>query len=362
MKLNECAVCAVRTSSVGRHYGIYACLGCKTFYRRAIVRKRRYFCEFDQNCDVRERSGRQSCRYCRLQKCHAVGMKVDALKGKRDSVRVEQIKPSTDSQLLDLITQLTRQDVELRKRKVERFRSMSEAMKLSRAVNKNLVYPDYFGRDDLRMVDVIDMGCCTSFEMITCVEWFQSLPVFNELPIQVRTNLLRCFAIQHLIVEAGFCTANSKLDDIWLLPNGTTFPRNMAVLSEESKKMVSVDRAWRQEKLYKTTTNCCIDEVSSPMRRLGLLPEELVTLKIILLCQFGHQLEKLNAFKDRVIKALFEYYKSIGTVDYEERFGNVLLLISGIVSASALLHESYTIMQVFGIVPFDSLTNLLLFE
>ncbi|KAI6227419.1 Ligand-binding domain of nuclear hormone receptor [Aphelenchoides fujianensis] len=388
---NECGVCGVRTPSVSRHYGIYCCLGCKTFFRRAIVRKRRYFCEFNEHCDVSDRSGRQSCRFCRLQKCHEAGMRASALQGKRDSVGMRQSSreqeeeivplaalrhtPSPDdaekAQLLSLITQLTADDSKLRARKADRFRSMSEAMKLARSVN-TLPYPAYFGRTDLRMVDVIDMGCCTSFEMIALVEWAQTLPIFARLPTDVRTLLLRGFAVHQLIVEAGFCTAASGLEDIWLLPNGTTFPRNMMALPMESRKIVSADRQWRQAKLYNQMTARCIDDVATPMKRLGLLPQELVTLKVILLCQFGssvHSAEEheksaaiLNAFKDQVIRALFEFYKSKGMIDYEERFGNVLLLISGIVGAASLLHESYQIMRVFGIVPFDKLTNLLLFS
>lgn len=44
---------------------------------RAIVKKRQYFCEKGGSCNVSERSGRQSCRACRLKKCLEMGMTKD---------------------------------------------------------------------------------------------------------------------------------------------------------------------------------------------------------------------------------------------------------------------------------------------
>uniref|UniRef100_A0A914RF54 NR LBD domain-containing protein n=1 Tax=Parascaris equorum TaxID=6256 RepID=A0A914RF54_PAREQ len=73
------------------------------------------------------------------------------------------------------------------------------------------------------------------------------------------------------------------MEDVWLISNGTCMPRNVNELPQETK-----DRRWRQEKLYKQMTDSCIDEVAKPLRRLRLMPEELVTLKIIMLFRCGN--------------------------------------------------------------------------
>lgn len=79
------------------------------------------------------------------------------------------------------------------------------------------------------------MACVTSGDMHSLLEWAQTLPFFPKLPIDCRTNLLRRFAVRQLVVEAGYCTAKSPLNDIWLFPNGTCMPRDMKCLPLETR-------------------------------------------------------------------------------------------------------------------------------
>ena len=77
-----CKVCGDFSS--GKHYGIFACDGCAGFFKRSIRRGREYPCKNGSNgqCMV-DKTHRNQCRGCRLQRCIAVGMNKEAVQHER---------------------------------------------------------------------------------------------------------------------------------------------------------------------------------------------------------------------------------------------------------------------------------------
>ncbi|KAI6216641.1 Nuclear receptor domain-containing protein [Aphelenchoides fujianensis] len=67
-----CGICGEPTAG-GKHYGGICCRGCKGFFRRSVRLKRKYECEFENNCEI---SGalRNCCRACRYQRCLSIGL------------------------------------------------------------------------------------------------------------------------------------------------------------------------------------------------------------------------------------------------------------------------------------------------
>ncbi|XP_053377081.1 uncharacterized protein LOC123529961 isoform X2 [Mercenaria mercenaria] len=70
-----CKVCGDESS--GYHYGVDSCEGCKGFFRRCITQGMTHKCSNEEKCEITPFT-RNSCQYCRLKKCFAVGMSREA--------------------------------------------------------------------------------------------------------------------------------------------------------------------------------------------------------------------------------------------------------------------------------------------
>ncbi|CAI5455569.1 unnamed protein product [Caenorhabditis angaria] len=79
-----CVVCGDLASGI--HYSVASCNGCKTFFRRALVNKQTFTCQFAGDCVV-GKSVRCVCRSCRLKKCFDMGMDPKAIQHDRDKIR-----------------------------------------------------------------------------------------------------------------------------------------------------------------------------------------------------------------------------------------------------------------------------------
>lgn len=72
-----CKICGDKSSGI--HYGVITCEGCKGFFRRSQQNNAMYSCSRQRNCHI-DRTNRNRCQHCRLQKCLALGMSRDAVK------------------------------------------------------------------------------------------------------------------------------------------------------------------------------------------------------------------------------------------------------------------------------------------
>ncbi|KAK0412131.1 hypothetical protein QR680_006051 [Steinernema hermaphroditum] len=88
-----CQVCG--NIAHGIHFHVVSCRACAAFFRRSAKDGETYRCtRVMKECDVT----RNSCRYCRLQKCKQLGMNLDRLEGKyQKQKKVVENEPNCSS-------------------------------------------------------------------------------------------------------------------------------------------------------------------------------------------------------------------------------------------------------------------------
>ncbi|CAJ0584221.1 unnamed protein product, partial [Mesorhabditis spiculigera] len=92
-----CVVCQDLASGI--HYSVASCNGCKTFFRRALVNKQTFQCQFKGECEV-GKAVRCVCRSCRLKKCFETGMDPKAIQNDRDKIRyTKQLRKQREAEL-----------------------------------------------------------------------------------------------------------------------------------------------------------------------------------------------------------------------------------------------------------------------
>ncbi|XP_033937285.1 RAR-related orphan receptor C a [Pseudochaenichthys georgianus] len=100
-----CKICGDKSSGI--HYGVITCEGCKGFFRRSQQNNAMYSCSRQRNCLI-DRTNRNRCQHCRLQKCLALGMSRDAVKfgrmskKQRDSLYAEVQKHQQSQECVGL--------------------------------------------------------------------------------------------------------------------------------------------------------------------------------------------------------------------------------------------------------------------
>ncbi|XP_015221106.2 nuclear receptor subfamily 2 group F member 6b isoform X1 [Lepisosteus oculatus] len=210
----DCVVCGDKSS--GKHYGVFTCEGCKSFFKRSIRRNLSYTCRSNRDCQI-DQHHRNQCQYCRLKKCFRVGMRKEGkgrgniqglLPDSKTAVQRGRIPPShsgisptstpgagggggggggvdffNGQPVSELISQLLR----------------AEPYPSSR-------YGAQFGQQPQQGASVmgIDNICELAARLLfSTIEWARNIPYFPELPVSEQVALLRLSWSELFILNAA---------------------------------------------------------------------------------------------------------------------------------------------------------------
>uniref|UniRef100_A0A8R1EM86 Nuclear receptor domain-containing protein n=1 Tax=Caenorhabditis japonica TaxID=281687 RepID=A0A8R1EM86_CAEJA len=253
-----CLVC--QDVSSGYHYGIPSCNGCKTFFRRTVMKKQRFVCQFDQNCLV-DKSIRCACKFCRFEKCLKVGMNKSALQASRDPIgytkrtkRVERrpmkelsdtespslsVSPSPERQepqtsgfenYLSLLASREKNANELRLSSYLPKRSLKQALCSKPLLNdpifmsKHATVSPRHNYTELRFITQDDYHYWHERDWFVLTEYAKTFKVFNSLSYHDKAELVRHAAIVIPVLNQVYNSPDHGLDTV-VFPDGTYYDR-----------------------------------------------------------------------------------------------------------------------------------------
>ncbi|KAM9428326.1 nuclear receptor subfamily 2 group F member 6-like isoform X2 [Oncorhynchus nerka] len=197
----DCVVCGDKSS--GKHYGVFTCEGCKSFFKRSIRRNLNYTCRSNRECQI-DQHHRNQCQYCRLEKCFRVGMRKEVQRGRippshsslsptgtpvggGSGVGVAEFYNNNGGQpVSELISQLLRAEPYPSSRYGHQYNQQGQATGAGGAV---------MGIDN-----ICELAARLLFSTI---EWARNIPYFPELPVSEQVALLRLSWSELFILNAA---------------------------------------------------------------------------------------------------------------------------------------------------------------
>ncbi|XP_013995329.1 nuclear receptor subfamily 2 group F member 6 isoform X2 [Salmo salar] len=197
----DCVVCGDKSS--GKHYGVFTCEGCKSFFKRSIRRNLNYTCRSNRECQI-DQHHRNQCQYCRLEKCFRVGMRKEVQRGRIPPPHSSLSPTGTPvgggsgvggadfynnnggQPVSELISQLLRAEPYPSSRYGHQYNQQGQATGAGGAV---------MGIDN-----ICELAARLLFSTI---EWARNIPYFPELPVSEQVALLRLSWSELFILNAA---------------------------------------------------------------------------------------------------------------------------------------------------------------
>ncbi|XP_030112431.2 nuclear receptor subfamily 2 group F member 6 [Taeniopygia guttata] len=182
----DCVVCGDKSS--GKHYGVFTCEGCKSFFKRSIRRNLSYTCRSNRDCQI-DQHHRNQCQYCRLKKCFRVGMRKEAVQRGRIPPSHSGGSPNAlpvagdffnGQPVSELISQLLR----------------AEPYPAAR-------YGAQYAQQPGGAMAIDNICELAARLLFSTVEWARNIPFFPELPVSDQVALLRLSWSELFVLNAA---------------------------------------------------------------------------------------------------------------------------------------------------------------
>jgi len=387
-----CVVCGDKAS--GRHYGAISCEGCKGFFKRSIRKENGYLCRGNKDCQV-NKSQRNRCQYCRMEKCLAMGMRGDSVQSERRPGRpslsglkknMKERQPFKESSIIQRNYTMSNNNTiiddkdiyqspdlgdleEITSEQSEIFSSLDDLqLKLTKEKSPPKC-PPVFNHCSFDSLDpclvYFHLSCpalppsplniqfvCESASRILfhSIHWARKVPVFKDMSCSIQVSILRSTWADLFILGLAQCSHLLPLSDIL----SAIVSHLQACLVMDSFSLS------RTRQLVNTLTN--IKNIVNRVSNLSLDQEEFAYLRLTILFGFDQTSSEQGLFEslsDSVLSSFRDYCQRKN--DFSEgRFSKILLRTIPLRSFPADLLEELFFSGLIGEVKIDSVIPYIL--
>ncbi|PIC31560.1 hypothetical protein B9Z55_012222 [Caenorhabditis nigoni] len=369
--LNLCRVCGAEKAA--HHYGALSCVGCKGFFRRALLKADQLECAANGECTVSVLQKIQ-CRSCRFQKCLREGMNPAFVRPNRDAPPKPR-KPVTTVATCDLTdrgrTTKTREEwmkkmtVEMRTILMTLLNIETKVMKGDTQQEASKLYP-LKGIDKLKEIIETPMSlkgkrtemryeayrmagndelCAIAYRrLIAAIDWVESLsPLLGHLSVEDKIALVKSSFAPLMVFNFCARTAEACQDEnVLCLCNFAYVPRNISKMYEDTYHLGNglVERA--------------LNELVAVYREYGMREEEIVCVNaMICLNPLAKDVsdtlfEKIVELRNRIADCLFSIVKEVRLSPTPNVcYGHILLSLATVTELANAMSENLQFAQTF---------------
>ncbi|KTG31939.1 hypothetical protein cypCar_00021119 [Cyprinus carpio] len=175
----DCVVCGDKSS--GKHYGVFTCEGCKSFFKRSVRRNLNYTCRSNRDCQIDQHHRNQSVQRGRIPPSHSsLSPSTTPVGGNAGSGVSEFYNGQPVS---ELISQLLRAEPYPNSRYSHQYNQQMQG-----------------GGGSMGIDSICELAARLLFSII---EWARNIPYFPELPVSEQVALLRLSWSELFILNAA---------------------------------------------------------------------------------------------------------------------------------------------------------------
>ncbi|XGW26990.1 hypothetical protein V3C99_007515 [Haemonchus contortus] len=364
-----CGVCGAEKAAM--HYGAIACVGCKGFFRRALMKADQLECQANGNCPIRA-DMRTQCRSCRFQKCLEAGMKPEACRPNRDYTGRQKKKalampkesvtcclsPKSKGDWMKKLT------VEMRTLLMNLLNIEAKVMKGDTNMDASHLYPlrvntlreiiddpsklkgkrSEMRYEPFRLAKNDELSSVAYRRLIAAIDWVEHLAnLLGGLSVDDKIALVKNAFAPLMVFKFASRTAEvAKDENILCLCNFAYVPRNISQAFSDSYHLGNglVDRA--------------LDELVRPYRSYGMREEEIVCVSaMIVLNPLARDLsseafDKILEMRNKIADTLYMIVKEARISQHPAIcFGHILLSLPIVTMLANAMCENLQFAQVF---------------